>query len=233
MRDDSDDSLCNAATAEERAWVKAPVVRGMLAARAVGGAAGGAPAPMTLGRYALGHFGTMPTAALREQGGVEMAVVETDACAPLGEAEAAAVRGKVAVVARGGCLFLPKAQHLHAAGAAAVVIANANDDDELIRPGAQPSWKARNVTLPVVLVSRATGDALAGVVAAARGGGAAASGDDSKAAKAKDKKAKKAANKKRRGKGSKGKGEAAEEEAVAGGGGLVAVVRFEPDVRGA
>jgi hypothetical protein len=76
-------------------------------------------------------------------------------CAPL--ANAAAARGRLVLVERGGCLFLDKVRHAEAAGAAVVAIANnAPGLFRLVAPDMDP----REVSVSAISVTQATGAAL-------------------------------------------------------------------------
>ena len=55
---------------------------------------------------------------------------------------------------------MEKAWRAQEAGAAEVLISNRDSTDALVRAGCHPRWAARNVTVPVGLVSLAAGSAL-------------------------------------------------------------------------
>jgi hypothetical protein len=88
--------------------------------------------------------------------GTLAAAVPADACTSVG----AGVSGKVALIDRGGCEFGLKALNAQQAGAIGVVIANNNvaDPDETFVMGAGAS--GGSVTIPGVMVSKNSGDAL-------------------------------------------------------------------------
>jgi hypothetical protein len=66
------------------------------------------------------------------------------------------VLGKVAMVSRGGCSFVMKAQHLQAAGATAMVCVN-NVEDKPDEVFAMFGGGAENITIPVMMVGFNTG----------------------------------------------------------------------------
>jgi len=78
-------------------------------------------------------------------------------CAPYGASQRGAVRGRVALVDRGGCTFATKARHAEHAGARAMVVKN-NVQGELFSMTADDSTSP---LLPSVLVSQADGAWLA------------------------------------------------------------------------
>mmetsp|Transcript_18288 Transcript_18288/g.38344 ORF Transcript_18288/g.38344 Transcript_18288/m.38344 type:complete len:183 (-) Transcript_18288:363-911(-) len=81
-----------------------------------------------------------------------------DGCSPLENAEAA--RGAIVVTKRGGCAFGDKVVYSQAAGAAAVVVADMTGA-AIQRIGASAE-QARGITIPGLMVSKATGDELIG-----------------------------------------------------------------------
>ena len=101
--------------------------------------------------YLLAEFG-------RPFIGKERRVVDVgDGCLPTKED----LTGAIAIARRGGgCQFLDKAWRAQEAGAAEVLISNRDATDALVRAGCHPRWAARNVTVPVGLVSLAAGSAL-------------------------------------------------------------------------
>ena len=101
--------------------------------------------------YLLAEFG-------RPFRGIERRVVDVgDGCLPTKED----LTGATAIARRGGgCQFLEKAWRAQEAGAAEVLISNRDATDALVRAGCHPRWAARNVTVPVGLVSLAAGSAL-------------------------------------------------------------------------
>ncbi len=76
---------------------------------------------------------------------------------PLANPEALA--GNIALVDRGECEFGIKALNAQNSGAVAVIIAN-SDDDTSLTPG--PGERGDEVTIPVILVARSSGQALRG-----------------------------------------------------------------------
>lgn len=97
----------------------------------------------------------------------KMAVYKTQAgeagpgCSPFDAANTAAVRGKTAIISRGGCIFTIKAKNAQNAGATGVLFAN-NTTGIL-----NPSGVETSITIPAVLVSQADGAKIANAVAAA------------------------------------------------------------------
>lgn len=88
------------------------------------------------------------------------------ACVPLDAKNAAAVRGKVALIDRGTCGFTIKVKNAQLAGARAVVIAdNAPGSPPLNLGGADPS-----ISIASVRVTQADGNELKGAIAATRPG---------------------------------------------------------------
>lgn len=79
--------------------------------------------------------------------------VTTDGCSPL--VNGAEVAGKIALIDRGTCAFATKAANAQAAGAIAVIIANNQTTGAITLGGTDPS-----ITIPVVSVSLADGDAI-------------------------------------------------------------------------
>ena len=78
--------------------------------------------------------------------------------APLRNADA--LRGNVAVVLRGGCSFCEKAERVQAAGAAAVVFVNTDDELFAVAPGEGEEELAASILLPIVLVRQRDGSRL-------------------------------------------------------------------------
>jgi hypothetical protein len=114
--------------------------------------------------YATASFGPLP-AASGTLG--TLAVVATQAgetgpgCDPFNAANAAAVKGKVALIYRGTCPFVQKVKNAQNAGAVAVMLANN-------ATGIQPPGGADDtITIPTVGISQADGDALKAAVPAA------------------------------------------------------------------
>ncbi len=86
-------------------------------------------------------------------------------CSTFDNANAAAVRGKVPIISRGGCTFAIKVKNAQDAGAVGVVLAN-NIPGALLPGGTDGS-----ITIPSFGVSQADGEALKAAVAAAKGYG--------------------------------------------------------------
>jgi hypothetical protein len=82
-------------------------------------------------------------------------------CSPFDAANAAAVRGKVPIISRGGCTFAVKVKNAQDAGAVAMILAN-NTSGALV-PGGTDS----TVTIPAIGVTQAAGEALKAAVTAA------------------------------------------------------------------
>ncbi|KAJ8613564.1 hypothetical protein CTAYLR_002214 [Chrysophaeum taylorii] len=111
--------------------------------------------------YLLAAFGTAVPAAgagsePRAMDALLAMAEPQDACGPVQPTTAAAL-----VVRRGGCGFLEKAQHAQAAGARAVVVANAGATDPLVRASCSPRWAGNNITIPVVHVGARVFDVVA------------------------------------------------------------------------
>ncbi|WP_312512612.1 PA domain-containing protein [Massilia sp.] len=83
-------------------------------------------------------------------------------CSPFDAANAAAVRGKVPIINRGGCTFAEKVKNAQNAGAVGVVLAN-NVAGSFAPGGADPT-----VTIPSVGVLQEDGERLKAAVAAAK-----------------------------------------------------------------
>lgn len=83
-------------------------------------------------------------------------------CSPYNAANAAAAKGKVAIVSRGGCNFTQKVKNAQDAGAIAVLIAN-NATGVTVPGGADP-----NIRIPSAGISQADGNMLKLAVAAAK-----------------------------------------------------------------
>ena len=79
-------------------------------------------------------------------------VTPADASTPIEEDLA----GKVAVIERGGCYFVPKAKAAQDKGAIAVIIVNSDDEVWYMEEG--PGFE--EISIYVCMVSRSTGDAL-------------------------------------------------------------------------
>ena len=85
-----------------------------------------------------------------------------DGCSPFNAANAAAVKGKVAIINRGGCNFTLKVINAQNAGANAVILVN-NVAGTFTPGGADPA-----VRIPSVGIQQADGAALRAAVAAAK-----------------------------------------------------------------
>jgi len=83
-------------------------------------------------------------------------------CSPFDATNAAAARGKVPIISRGGCAFAIKVKNAQDAGAVGVVLAN-NAAGDLVPGGADTT-----ITIPSVGVTQAVGDSLKAAVAAAK-----------------------------------------------------------------
>ena len=83
-------------------------------------------------------------------------------CSPFNAANAAAVKGKVPIISRGGCTFAEKVKNAQNAGAVAVLLAN-NAAGTFVPGGADPT-----VTIPSFGISQADGAALKAAVAKAK-----------------------------------------------------------------
>lgn len=83
-------------------------------------------------------------------------------CSPFDAANAAAVRGKVPIINRGGCTFAEKVKNAQNAGAVGVVLAN-NAAGTFVPGGSDPT-----VTIPSVGIQQADGERLKAAVAAAK-----------------------------------------------------------------
>jgi hypothetical protein len=102
----------------------------------------------------VADWAPVPHQALRSD---SLQVVSTNP--PLADSDitnASGVLGKVALVNRGGCSFVDKAQRLQAAGAIAMVCVNSDEDkpNEVFQMGGDGG---ENITIPVVMVSFNTG----------------------------------------------------------------------------
>ncbi|HEY9065367.1 MAG TPA: PA domain-containing protein [Burkholderiaceae bacterium] len=85
------------------------------------------------------------------------------ACAPLATSDAAKIRGRIAVIDRGGCAFTVKVKNAQVAGARAVVIAN----NVAGTPPPDLAGSDDTITIPSVRVSKDDGAAIKAAVAAA------------------------------------------------------------------
>lgn len=115
------------------------------------------------GNYSAGEatYG-LPLTAVLFSG--EVAAITTgaaDACAPLAGIDAAAVVGKIALIARGTCAFVDKVKNAQTAGAIGVII---TDNVTATIPGL--SANEPTITIPVVRISLAAGNAIRAVLPA-------------------------------------------------------------------
>jgi len=136
-----------------------PTVLGFFGNLNISGAAAGAAA----GNYPAGEatYGT-PLTAVPFVG--EVAAITTgaaDACAPLAGIDAAAVVGKVALIARGTCAFVDKVKNAQTAGAIGVIIT-----DNVNGTISGLSANEPTITIPVVRISLAAGNAIRAVLPA-------------------------------------------------------------------
>ncbi len=98
----------------------------------------------------------------------QLAVIATQAgeagpgCSPFNAANAAAAKGKVPIINRGGCNFTQKVKNAQDAGAVAVVLAN--NAGGAFTPGGADS----SIRIPSVGITQADGEALKAAVAKAR-----------------------------------------------------------------
>jgi hypothetical protein len=82
-----------------------------------------------------------------------------NACSPLDAANTAAVRGKTALISRGGCAFSQKVKNAQNAGAVGAVLAN-NVAGPIVPGGSDPT-----ITIPAAGISKADGDMLRAALA--------------------------------------------------------------------
>jgi hypothetical protein len=114
--------------------------------------------PILAGAYPIGtaafgpQLGSVTGDLVLVDDGVAAALT-SDACEPL--VNAAAVNGKIAVIDRGTCTFVIKAQTAQAAGAIAVIIVNNAAGAAPALGGTDPT-----ITIPVISVSQADGNAI-------------------------------------------------------------------------
>lgn len=107
---------------------------------------------------ALAAPGTTGSVVLADDG----VDVGSDACTPLTAASAAAVAGRIALVDRGTCTFVVKAQVVQAAGAVAMIVANnAAADPPPGMAGVDPT-----ITIPSVMISQSLGAGIKAQLAA-------------------------------------------------------------------
>ncbi|MYM35200.1 peptidase [Duganella sp. FT94W] len=122
--------------------------------------------PDVAGVYQIGTASFGPPLASPGLTGEVMPVVDTPpdlglACAPLSPLNARAVRGKIALLDRGGCTFIIKARHVQDAGAIGIIVA-----DNV--PGAPPPDLGGSdpaIVIPVVRITQEDGQALKSAIA--------------------------------------------------------------------
>lgn len=117
------------------------------------------------GNYTVGLASFGPALSTELTGEV-MPVVDTApntglACTPLSALNAAAVRGKFALVDRGTCTFSVKAENVQAAGAIGMIVA----DNAVGSPPAALGGTDPNVTIPSVRITQQNGAALKAALA--------------------------------------------------------------------
>ncbi|GAB3471377.1 serine protease [Massilia terrae] len=120
----------------------------------------GAAAGDAAGSYAVGDASFGPPLSRRPVTGPLMPVADQPdgsglACAPLSLAAALAVRGRVALVDRGGCAFVDKARTVQEAGAIGMVLADNQPGALAGMTGADPT-----ITIPSVRITQADGQLL-------------------------------------------------------------------------
>jgi hypothetical protein len=89
-----------------------------------------------------------------------------DACNPQSTAQGQTVRGKIALVQRGTCLFTIKAQNLQAAGAVAMICY-----ENAFAPTVLMGGLAEGVTIPCLSISRHDGEVIRDMMTAAGSSG--------------------------------------------------------------
>ena len=112
------------------------------------------------GAYEVGDASFGPPLAAAGVKGDLMQVVDREngtglACAPLSAANAAGVKGNIALVDRGDCSFVVKARHVQDAGARGMVVADNAAGPVTGLGGGDPA-----ITIPAVRISQASGTAL-------------------------------------------------------------------------
>jgi hypothetical protein len=161
--------------AERRASAVNPLQLAWTGPNAVAGAAILKPLPVVKSQSPAGAVPTTPYSpstfgpAVPTSGSLGvLATIATQAgelgpgCAPFNAANAAAAKGKVPIINRGGCTFAEKVKNAQNAGAVAVILAN-NAGGTFTPGGADPS-----VTIPSVGITQADGEMLKAAVAAAK-----------------------------------------------------------------
>jgi hypothetical protein len=165
----------NMTSAERKASAINPLQLAWIGPNAVAGAAILKPLPVVKSQSPAGAVPTTPYSpstfgpAVPSTGNLgALATIATQAgelgpgCSPFNAANAAAVKGRVPIINRGGCTFAEKVKNAQNAGAVAVILAN-NAGGTFTPGGADPT-----VTIPSVGITRADGDMLKAAVAAAR-----------------------------------------------------------------
>jgi hypothetical protein len=165
----------NMTSAERRASAVNPLQLAWNGPNATAGAAMLAPLPVVKSTSPAGPVPTAPYSASSFGPAVPktgtlgvLATIATQAgelgpgCSPFNAANAAAVKGKVPLISRGGCTFAEKVKNAQNAGAVAVVLVN-NAAGSFAPGGADPSVK-----IPSVGITRDDGAALAAAVTAAK-----------------------------------------------------------------
>lgn len=139
-------SKCDAATVEERKYIKNIMVGGLLNIYRTEKDGSLKKIGEDNNEYLIGHFGVkLPMAS-----NILDVIVATpaEACTPLENS----VSGKVVLVRRGKCSFVKKAEEVQAAGGAAMVVGSAGG--LLVRMGVEPRWKGLSTTIPVAMISK-------------------------------------------------------------------------------
>ncbi|MET3133026.1 hypothetical protein AAKU55_003308 [Oxalobacteraceae bacterium GrIS 1.11] len=136
-----------------RVTAAVPAVLTPLSQLAIGGGAAG----MAAGSYAVGDASFGPPLHSPPVGGQLMPVLDQPdgsglACAPLDPVNAGAVSGNVALVDRGSCTFVAKANHVQAAGAIGMIVV-----DNVPGPATGMSGTDPSIVIPSVRVSQADG----------------------------------------------------------------------------
>lgn len=162
-------------TAERRASAINPLQLAWTGPNAVAGAAMLAPLPVVKATSPAGAIPTVPYSpsafgpAVPSTGKLgELTAIATQAgelgpgCSPFNAANAAAAKGKVPIINRGGCTFAEKVKNAQVAGAVAVVLAN--NTGGAFTPGGEDS----SIRIPSVGITQADGEILKAEVAKAK-----------------------------------------------------------------
>jgi hypothetical protein len=168
-------SWLNMSSAERRASAINPLQLAWIGANAVTGAAMLKPLPVVKSQSPAGVVPTTPYSpstfgpAVPATGSLGvLATIAAQAgelgpgCSPFNAANAAAAKGKVPIINRGGCTFAEKVKNAQNAGAVAVILAN-NASGTFTPGGADAS-----VTIPSIGITQADGEMLKAAVAAAK-----------------------------------------------------------------